>query len=220
MTIQVTTTGTFSQSVDTNLTALELVNAATPDMGIQVFTKLVGNSDRTAIEVLQFMTDACEEITRRVDWGNMLAEVELTGTGTWTDFTLPLDFWRLIVGGAIMFNGKTVRGGLSDSEWNELAPVEGTPRYYHLRGSTLSFYPYLAASEKIKIRYVSKSFTVAGQDKIIADDDRMLFPHRLLSKCLIYRWRRHIGQDYEDYQAEFEAMLETYAEFDVEDRTP
>ena len=220
MTVTVTTDGPSGAAIDTRLTLLTLVTNMCREVGLPDPLKIVGSNDQTAKELQHFMQEACEEVARRVDWGTLRATQDFTGTGTNASFDVPLDFTRLIQGTAVYANGQIVRGGLTADEWQTLPSSTGQPRYYHLRGETFQFWPYLPSGETATIHYQSKHYTLAGYDYFRADDDLLLIPHQVASKGLVWRWRRHVGQPFEDYLAEFEGILQQYADFDIKDRTP
>lgn len=49
--------------------------------------------------------------------------------------------------------------------------------------------------------------TVISSKALTADDDRTLFPERLLAKGILWRWKRQKGLPFDDSLAEFEADL-------------
>jgi len=220
MTVSVTTTGITSTIANTNLTLAEIVTNVCLEVGISNPSTIVGNSNKTASELLNMVTKACEELCRRFDWGDLLTTDEITGTGGNVEYALATDFLRLASGTAVTLSGAPIRGGISSDEWLTLPDGDGTPKYFRIKGRAISFYPNLSSGSVVKVRYVSKYFTDAGRDDFTADDDKVLVPHQLVEKGVIWRWRRHRGEDYEDYMAEYEAALTDYAEYDQRGRTP
>jgi len=221
MTITVTTGSPIATSVDTALTIVEIARNVGREVSVTAPETIVGNSDATAIDFLNTITKACEEVSRRVDWGDLEAETSFSGTGAKTTYILPVDFSRLTQGASVLTQaGNPVRGGLSNDEWRLLEASTATPRYFHISGSGISFWPYLPSGETVSLTYQSKYFTNSGFDVFSADDDTLKIPHEVVEKCAIYKWRRRTGQSYADYEAEYEASLADYASFDVQDRTP
>lgn len=218
MTIVVTTDGQTGGVIDSRLTLLELINEAAHEIGLEKFERVIGAPGQTEKELQHFMQEGCEEIVRRVDWSELLAQTDFAGTGTNTAFELPPDFSRLSRGGAVYVGGTFVRGGLSADEFNSLSATEGQPRYLKLNGNNIKFWPYMSDTQTATVHYQSKTYTLAGYDYFVADDDILLFPHQLAQKALVWRWRRHVGQPFEDYLAEFEAALLDYADFDLKER--
>lgn len=179
-----------------------------------------GSTAREVINIVQFINDAGTEIARRVDWGALRQTATVTGTGSAVNHSLPAGFARLVMGNAVNVGGVPVRGGLSADEWASLTPVQGTPRFFRLLGSTISFYPFLANAATASVTFQSLNWASNGTGRMVADADTALFPEDLLAKGAIWRQRRHVGQDYADQLAEFEAALTDYSAFDARDRSP
>ena len=53
-----------------------------------------------------------------------------------------------------------------------------------------------------------------------SDSDMASLPDQVMIKGTIARWRRQKGMDYQDYMGEYETVLQTYATFDDNARTP
>jgi len=199
---------TIAQDVARN-TALDIPNTA------------IGSTDRAMINVVQFINDTGIEAARRVNWGRLRLKATVTGTGAAVDHTLPSDFSRLVKGNAVLLaSGATVRGAISPDEFNSLTPIEGTPRYYSLIGNAIRFYPFLASGLTATVAYQSLNWTSASSALFTADNQTALFPEDLLVKGAIARQRRHVGQDFADHLAEYEAALADYAMYDSADRSP
>jgi hypothetical protein len=179
-----------------------------------------GSTAREIVNIVQFINDAGTEIARRVDWGALRQTTTVAGTGSAVNHALPAGYARLVQGNAVNVGGVPVRGGLSADEWASLTPVEGTPRFFRLLGSTISFFPFLANAATVSVTFQSLNWSSNGTGRMTADADTALFPEDLLAKGAIWRQRRHVGQDYADQLAEFEAALGDYSAFDVRDRSP
>ena len=220
MTVTVTTSGPIESGTDTNLTITEILNNVACEVGVQLPDTIIGNADQTAKELLHFLTKACEEISRRVDWGSSFLTLQLTGDDGDTSYALPTAFSRLSDGLAVTVNGNNIRGGLTNDEWISLPSSVGSPKYFRLTGDEIRFWPYLATSETATISAISKGFTNRGLDVFVADDDKLTIPHEVVEKCVIWRWKRHHGESFEDYFAECEAAIADYSDFDARPRTP
>jgi hypothetical protein len=179
-----------------------------------------GSTAREMVNIVQFINDTAFDVIRRVDWGALRQVTTIMGTGAPATHALPADFGRLIRGNAVSFNGAPVRGGLSPDEWASLDGASGTPRFFRLLGSSIGFYPHLASDATATIVYQSINWVAGGAPRMDADAQTALFPEDLLVKGAIWRQRRHIGQDFADHMAEFEAALADYAAHDARDRSP
>lgn len=202
------------------MSLLTIVQDVARNTALDVPPTATGSTAREIINVVQFVNDTGLELARRVNWGALRATTTITGTGVNANFALPAYYLKLIEGGAVLSGGVGLRGGLSPDEWAALTPVEGTPRFYRLRGSTISFYPFLANAATATVNYQSTAWASNGTDRLQLDAETSLIPEDLLVKGAIWRQRRHVGQDFADQIAEYEAALADYATYDARDRSP
>ena len=183
---------------------LEAVNAACDSVALDRFSVLVGNVNENALTMIRFAQEAGEEISRRGDWQKMLKTASVTAS----PFVLPVDFQRLVPGGIMTATGTFARMILNGGQWSIVAPTTAGA-YTFIRDGALLFAPPSSAVGAT-VQYVSTQWLagVGGNvSQITADDNAPLFPARLLTSNLIWRWRRQKGVTYEDELAEFEAAL-------------
>lgn len=204
------------------LTLLTIAKSVARNVGVTVPSAVLSSSVRENVLLAQFSSEAAIEIARRVDWSALRKATTITGTGANANFALPSDFSRLTAGMAVktVSGGVAVRGGVSADEWFSLIPIEATPRYFRLLGTAISFYPYPAVAEQMSVSYQSKNWCSNDAEDWTTDDDTALVPEDLVIKGAIWRWKRHIGGDYQDYLAEFEAAIADFARFDNGARMP
>nr|MBA3243255.1 hypothetical protein [Acidobacteriota bacterium] len=169
-----------------------------------------GNDER---QLLQFTTEAGRELERRVDWGSLRKSEVIAGTGSDSRFNLPADFSRLVEGAAVYSAGVPLRGGLSAEEWSSLTITSGTPRYFRLDGAAILIYPYPLAGVNVTVSYQSQNWTGSGT-AWTSDGQVPLVPEDLIERGAVWRWKRHISAEYQDYVAEFEAALADRARFE------
>lgn len=201
------------------MSLLSIAQAMAPELSIPVPTSILSDTGDDAVKIVRFTVAAADEITRRVDWSALRSSTTLTGTGVNISFSLPSGFSRLIDGAAIKSGTSIVRVGLSPDEWNSLTAVQGTPRFAYLTGSSLSLFPYLANAATVTVAYQSKNWSATGTSWG-SDGETALIPETLIQQGAIWRWRRHMGQDYQDYLGEYEASLADLAKFDGGIRSP
>jgi hypothetical protein len=202
------------------MTLLTIAQDVARNTALDVPATASGSTAREIVNVVQFINDTGLELARRVNWGALRASTTITGTGVNANFALPAYYLKLIDGGAVFVGSVAVRGGLSPDEWAALTPIEGTPRFYRLRGSSISFYPFLANAATSSVNYQSTAWASNGTDRLQLDAETSLIPEDLLVKGAIWRQRRHVGQDFADQIAEYEAALADYAAYDARDRSP
>lgn len=197
---------------------LTIMQSVAKNAGIAPVTT-TGSANPDHVKLAQFINDAGAEIARRVDWSALRNTATLTGTGADVAHSIAVDFDRLPDGLCVKTSDGPVRGSLTADEWFSLTAIQGTPRYFYLKAATLSLYPYLASAATASVMYQSKNW-VSGADTMTADGDAALIDEKLIETGAVVRWRRHIGKDYADHMAEFEAMLADRARFDGGVRAP
>ncbi|WP_273794159.1 hypothetical protein [Brucella intermedia] len=186
------------------MTILSAINAVCDVVSLDRFDTVVGNSDPNALTMLELAQEAGEEIIRRGDWGRGIKTVATTNN----PFPLPEDFQRVYIGGAVMLaDGSFSRPVINMSDWLAVRAVESSQPFFFVSGGKISFSP-VASYQGGTLIYVSENWIRDGGDEkaiITKDDNTTFFPDRLLTKDIIWRWRRQKGMSYEDQQAEFEA---------------
>lgn len=199
---------------------LTIMQTVAKNAGIEA-PATTGSSDPDPVKLAQFINEAGQELVRRADWGPLRKTVTLTGTGTSADYTIASDFDRLTMGMNVIVGMKAVRGSLTPDEWFSLPPTAGEPRYYHLRGKLLAFYPYPTLGTEVRVQYQSKNWVNSGAaSKLAIDNDAAMIPESLIEMGAIWRWRRHVGKDFADHLAEFEAAFVDGARNDSAVRLP
>jgi hypothetical protein len=202
------------------MTLLTIVQDVARNTAIGIPATASGSTEREIVNIVQFVNDTGLELARRVDWGALRQTSTKTGTGLLVAHTMPSGYSRLINGNAVSASGVPVRGGLSPDEWASLTPVEGTPRFFRMRGNTISFYPFLATGATAVVTFQSEHWASNGTERLNLDAETALIPEDLITKGAIWRQRRHVGQDFSDQIAEYEAALADYAAYDARDRSP
>ena len=209
-------------------TLLQIATALAVDVGLAVPTAVASATDatnRTMVEAKQVIDFVGEEAARRVDWAALRATTSVVGTGSAASFTLPAAYSRMTMGNAVIIGGVTIRGGLSAEEFLSLTAVAGTPRFYLISGppdaKTIQFWPTLANGVTVNIIYQIRYWNSVGPaEKFTLDTDTAYLPDQIMIKGSIARWRRQKGMDYADYQSEYEMVLQNYAIFDDNARSP
>lgn len=202
------------------MTLKDIAQAVAKNVSIEPPTTVVSNNEPDAVKLLQFANEAGQELARRVDWGGLRKSKTIIGTGFAALFDLPADYARMVEGWGITCDGNPVRGGLTADEWNALAPAAGTPRYYQTVGAAIGFYPYPPEGLQLVLSYIGTGWTSTGNAAFAADTDSTVFPERLVELGTTWRFRRHIGADFSDFLAEFEAALQDFARNDGMVRQP
>ncbi len=189
------------------MSLLTAINAVADTVSLDRFESVYGSGDPNAQTMIVMAKEAGDEIARRVDWQTMLK----TSTVLHNPHALPKDFQRLIPGGAVRtLNGTFCRAITSGSQWNVIAGSGSLQPFFFLRSDVMQFSPP-AIAPGASVEYVTKNWIIgdpyAEKDEFSSDGDTTAFPERLLTKGVIWRWKRQKGLAYEDELAEFEADL-------------
>lgn len=201
------------------MSLLSIAQEIAVNIGIPVPSTALGTDPDTR-RIVQYTQEAANEVARRADWAALRSTTTILGTGSNDDFELPSGFARLTTGATVTVDSVPVRGGLSQSEWFALSPTSGTPRYFRLSGSMISFYPYPTSGTSVSISYLSENWCSAGGKAWADDTNTALIPEQLIVKGAVWRWRRMLGKDFQDYLSEFEAALQDLAKSDGGMRLP
>lgn len=204
------------------MSLLTIIKEVCQNGGVDPPTAVFASTEPAIIQMITFSQNAAEELLRRAQWGVLNKSTTITGNGAAQVYTMPADFLELVDGAAVTVAslGVTVRGGLSNDEWNVITPAAGTPRFFFLYGNKMELYPYLANAVAAKVSYQSKSWCSNGTGFWAADIDTAVIPELLITKNTIWRWKRQNGMAYKEYQAEFEEVFRSYDEFDQRERMP
>lgn len=188
------------------MSIISAINAVCDVVSLDRFDTVAGNTNPNAQTMLEFAQEAGEEISRRGDWNRMLKTAPVDGS----PYPLPEDFQRLVTGGGIVLaGGDFARPVMNAGEWSVIKTVASSRPFFYLRDGRVEFLP-VSSNEGAAMNYVSKNWLLDGneeRDTITSDDNKALIPERLLTKGVIWRWRRQKGLSYEDQLAEFEADL-------------
>jgi hypothetical protein len=204
------------------MSALDVFKAVSAEIALSIPTVVVGSLEREHLELVSLANRAGEEIARRAYFSGLRQEKTITLDGSTSTFSLDGDYLKRMDGASVKINGAPVRGGLSDDEWKALPTATGAARFFHLKSTTISFWPTPPAGTA-KFDYYSKKWALQGGayfDYLTADSNTILFPEILLTTGIIVRWRRLKGLEFSDQLAEFESMLADYADFDGGPRSP
>ncbi|WP_429807294.1 hypothetical protein [Ensifer sp. B1-9] len=189
------------------MTLLSAINEVCDIVSLDRFDSIYGSNDPNAQTMVALAQEAGEEIARRGDWRHLLKQ----HVAILSPLTLPADCQRLTPGGAV----RTASGGFfrpitNSSQWAVATSTASAQPYFCLRDNQMLFSPASAGVGAV-IDYVSKNWVLGDpfeeRDTLQADDDRTLFPERLLGKGILWRWKRQKGLPFDDSLAEFEADL-------------
>ena len=202
------------------MTLLAIAHAVAKNASIEPPDTAQGDDD-DIVKLVQFINEAGDECARRVDWSVLRKIQNIEATGFDAMYPLADDYARLVRGMSMRIaGGAAIRGGLSADEWFSLDQTQGTPRFYRISGKQVGFFPYPAEGVNIRIQYISGNWVSGNKSAMADNNDAAVIDENLITRGAIWRLRRHIGADYQDNLAEFEAMLSDRATADGAERMP
>jgi hypothetical protein len=192
------------------MSLLTLANRVAAQAALPPFSIVKTNTTPTAVRLLAFIHEAGEEITRRAEWSKLYQERTLT-SGL-SSYALPVDFHRLVQGGAIILNDTAKTPVLPVKAMDVWSHIDANPSsqpYFFMSGGNVLFSPALTATASF--RYISTGWIngAAGNiSEFAADTDTAKFSETLLALGALVRLKRANGLRYDDLLSEFEAELE------------
>lgn len=168
------------------------------------------------MEIADLVTETARDIAKTHDWQALLKQATLTGDGTTTSFSLPLDYDRMMLKGEVHSKSWATWRFTPARDLDQLMDFQSglsvlNPGIWTMLGGKMEFYPAPASGETPKFYYVSKNFaTSAGdapQDSFQKDDDKFLLDDRLLTLGLLWRWKAQKGMEYAELMASYEKAL-------------
>ena len=195
------------------MTILSIAQNVCLTLGMAVPDEVTGSTLREMNELQQFITETCSEVARRVQWGDLTKEQTLTGDGTAIKHDLATDFDRLTGGVCVVGSGGVVRP-LTQSEWPSITSIAGVPRYFLLQDDTIKFHPFLPIGATVQVSYQSANFVDGTASTFTNDAQSPIFDQRLVEAGTVARWRRQKGMPYQDFEAEYEALIAQQAQYD------
>lgn len=198
------------------MSALDVLNNILDEIGIEKDApELSSETDKDIVEIREFMNLSGQDIVRRADFSNIIANKFLGGDVA--QVSMPSNFLRFVSGGnAVKLNKSGVFSSLinvdNDASWQLIKSIpSNNAKYYHVAQGFMKFSPDLDADGAF-ITYISKNWiddVDTGKSEINDNGDILLIPEKLVHKGAVWRWLRKKGMPYEDHISEFEADLLT-----------
>jgi hypothetical protein len=198
------------------MSILTVAAAAAKKIGLDVPSALVGETDRTSIELLERITDSAEFIANGRDWQILRRIHTLTGDGTTTAFNMPSDYSRMLLKAQIWSSSlECPLSPISDSDkWLglDVQDFDFVVNAWTIYGGQMHIKPALATAVTAKYFYISDLIYqdddgTTNIGDIAADTDTFRLDEKLLELCVIWRWKASKGQAYAEAMADYEQRL-------------
>lgn len=192
------------------MTLLTTVRAAARRLGIASPNAVATATDATTLALLEYAQEEGEELARFGDWKALRREKTFTTVAaeTQTDTPIPSDFAGFI--DDTFWNRsarRKLRGPLSSQEWQHIKATStpGVTDSFYIRGTSWLMAPTPTAGQTIAYEYRTKNFCTSSggtaQSAWAADTDLNVLEERLVSKGIIWRFKKGRRMDWEvDYE--------------------
>lgn len=172
--------------------------------------------DVFSMEICDLANDVARDIMRANEWRGLTKLKEMTGDGTSFAFSLPDDYDRMLIKGAVYrpdWNTWHYTPAQDLDEWQDLrngAPTV-SPGYWIILAGQMQIWPPIPAATKAQFYYISnacvKSASGTAQAEFKADTDNFVLDDELLTLGIIWRWRAQNRLEYAEDMANYEKAL-------------
>jgi len=194
------------------MTLLTIVQEAAAEIGLPEPASVIDNNDNNVRTLLRMANKSGQILTREYDWTELIQEQTFTTTAAEAQVgAIPANFDHFVNG--TIFNRTTDRevvGPLTPVDWaREKSSVSGLTVFdaFRLRGGDFLMTPTPTDSETIAFEYVSKYWVDAGANSTYdaeaytTDADLCIFPERIMTLAVIWRFLAAKGLQYGQQQA-------------------
>lgn len=173
------------------------------------------------LEITTLANEIIADIVRDKDWRKLIKLKLMTGDSITQGFDLPLDYDHMPKGQQVhnaSWPTWNYYGASSLDEW--LNYLNGEPQVipgaWLILSGQMQFNPIIPTGQVAQYYYVSNQIvledgTGSTKSQFTADSDTMLYPDRLLTLGLIWRWRAMKRLEYAEDMANFEKMKDQVA---------
>lgn len=211
-------------------TLLDICRNAANACGFGSPVTIVGNTDKTARQLLTIANLECEFLSTQKDWQELRSEHTFQLVTSDQEYPLPDDFRWIIPGTTYdRDNDRIVLNPVSGQEWQYLkawTSIGGLTRRARIRASQLEFEQTITAADNGKTiafeyqsSYWAQSSAGSAKKRFTADTDIFRLDDDLMTMGIIWRFRRAKGLGYEDERAEYLAQLNIHKAADGGSRT-
>jgi hypothetical protein len=198
------------------MTLLTCCQDAAIELSLEQPGVIIGNTDINVQRLLRAAQRTGKELVTRAAWSVLRVQQPFTAAaGEDQPGIIPADFARLIPETFWdLTNKRLINGGVTPARWQSLraSAVSGTwPRWFILRGTTVTIYPGMSGGESMVFEYVSSHFcaSAAGATQATwqADTDVGRLNEELITLGIIAYYRLITGLPNLDQMNEFEDRL-------------
>ena len=197
------------------MSILSVIQDACLAVGLTKPTTIIGATDREWQEMQAVANEAAAVIAKTFDWQALRRIKTFTGDGTAEDFSLPLDYARMLKTSRIWSSRYrwAMTQIVNSDDWLEMEvyPYTNISGMWTIFGNAFHIKPVMATGETAKFFYVTNEIWKNSDGDLQAgfseDDDTFVLSERLLKLCVIYLWKQSKGLDFAAELADYEQAI-------------
>lgn len=196
------------------MSLLTIIQDACREISISSINAVVNNESGNAPILFRVAKEELTSLGTRNNWQILTKENTFTTTATTVQVTasaVPVDFDRMV--NDSIFNRTSKRkvwGPITPQEWQDLQAhsLSAVDPLYRLRGGTILMYPAPSSGDTVAYEYIStykaRSSTGTQQENWQNDADTTVFPERIVTLGVVWRYKKAKGYsftaDLEEYE--------------------
>jgi len=189
------------------MSLLTCINEVCDVVALDQFLTVIGANSPNAQTMVELANLAGQEIANRGDWNRLITSSVIDVE----PYPLPVAYDRLVGGGTIFSaTHGFIRPVTNKAAWRILIDGPSVTPFYFIEQNAVHF-SILGSGINNDLDYFSKNYVThtvgVPTNTFTLDDDSVIFPERLLTLNMIWRWKRQKGLQYSDELAEFEAAF-------------
>lgn len=182
-------------------------------------TTFFGATGQFEAEICDWVNEVAQDIARYQDWQILQRVTTLTGDGSTTEFSLPVDYDRMLQNASVQDLRNWVWGYFGFTNINSylFEKARGFTPYpggWIIYGGKMHFSP-APMSSGATFPYITNHIVTANdatpKTAFTADTDSFVLPERLITLALVWRWRENKKLDASGDQEAFIKAMDEYA---------
>ncbi len=206
------------------MSLLTIVQDAAVLCNLPAPSSVINSSDPNVPLLLRSANQEGNELSRRHDWAQLLADFTFTSVATEKQTALPVTYDRLASYPELWNRslGLPYSGPTSPRTWGTikgLAVTSSSPGWWRLTysntvpfGPTIEITPAPTAGQTLALYFVHKLWchdtSFGGQDEWLSDTDEAYIPERLIILGIVWRYKKSKGLDYAEDMSTYEREVE------------
>lgn len=185
---------------------LDLVQDVCAELSLQIPSTVVGNQSDMTRQMLALANKLGRDLTREMDWQELIRTVDLTVSPGSNSYQLPSD-WARQIPGTEWTKGQRwpAIGPMTPHQWMtwKVSYIHsGIEARFRIENNRIVFFANPSVSDTFQFQYISKNWVLPSTgstgEKFVADQDGYVFPVDLMTEGLKMLWRKAKGLTYDE----------------------